>query len=290
MSKKILITGGAGQLGSNLHLFLEKSYNVINTSKAGSRDSLKLDVSNRLAVSAILKEYSPDIIVNCASFNSVDDCEIKKKKAREVIFKGMQNLIVGSEKKTKIIHISSDYIFDGQKNEYLESDIPNPLNYYGRLKLESENLLRSSNREYVILRCNVIFGEMIENKSNFFAWVYNNLKMNKAINLVSDQISNPTPVELLEKVIESIIILNSSGIYNVGTLEPISRYDFALKICDIFNFDRLLLKKINSHDLNQIAKRPMNTFLNIDKTSNSLDIDIYALDYYLTNIRDKINE
>jgi len=290
LSKKILITGGAGQLGSSLCLFLEKSYNVVNTSKVGSENAIKLDVSNRLEVSVFLEEYHPDIIVNCASFNSVDGCEISKESARDVIVKGIQNLIVGSEKKTKIIHISSDYIFNGQKKEYLESDVPNPLNYYGKLKLEAENLLRGSNREYVILRCNVVFSQIIKNKSNFFGWVYNNLKANKKISVVDDQISNPTPVELLIKVIESIIILNSNGIYNVGTLDSISRYDFASKICNIFDFDSSLLTKIISKDLKQIAKRPMNTFLNIDKASKTLGIDIYGLDYYLENIRNKINE
>ncbi len=286
----MLITGGSGQLGSSLHSFFKTSYSVINTSRLQSEKSFQLDVSNRLEVAKALKKYSPDIIINCASFNNVDSCEKNKKRARGVIFEGLQNLVSNSRKDSLIIHISSDYIFNGEKDRYLESDTPDPLNYYGRLKLESENLLRSSNREYLILRCNVVFSHILDNNSNFFAWVYRNLKNNQEISVVDDQISNPTPVELLAKVIEASIILKSNGIYNVGTLDPISRYSFALKICNCFNFDKLLLKKIESSDLSQLAKRPRNTFLDIEKTSKTLDIDIYSLDYYLKNIRDKINE
>tara|TARA_B100001029_G_C15009119_1_gene423069 strand:- start:352 stop:1212 length:861 start_codon:yes stop_codon:yes gene_type:complete len=286
----MLITGGCGQLGLSLHSFFKSSYNVISTSRVKSEKSVQLDVSDKLEVARVFEQHNPDIIINCASFNNVDDCEKNKKKARGVIFDGLQNLILNSRKDSILIHISSDYIFRGDKDKYLESDSPDPLNYYGRLKLESENLLRSSNREYLILRCNVVFSHILDNKSNFFAWVYKNLKNNQEISVVSDQISNPTPVELLAKVIEASIILKSNGIYNVGTLDPISRYNFALKICNCFNFDKLLLKKIESNSLNQVAKRPRNTFLDIEKTSKTLDIDIYSLDYYLKNIRDKINE
>ena len=89
---------------------------------------------------------------------------------------------------------------------------------------------------------------------------------------------------MLVEIIESAIILKSTGIYSVGTLDAISRYDFALKICERFDFDKSLIKKITSDSLGQIAKRPMNTFLNIEKTSKALDIEIYSLDYYLTKL------
>ena len=195
------------------------------------------------------------------------------------------NLIKCSDKECKIIQISSDYIFNGNKKEYLESDKPDPINYYGKLKLEAENLLRSSNRKFIILRCNVIFSHFINNKSNFLGWVYSNLKNKKNITVVNDQVSNPTPVELIWESINSLIILNSEGIYNIGTPDPVNRYDFAVKICREFNFKENLIKKIDSSSLNQLAKRPHNTYLNISKISSDLEIDIYSLEYYLNNIK-----
>ena len=285
MSKKILITGGEGQVGLSLFSHLSSFYKINNTSRLGGINSDRLDIVKASECDDFLKHSSPDIIVNCASYNNVDKCELNKKDAREVIVKGLNNLIKYSNKGCKIIQISSDYIFNGTKKEYLESDNPDPINYYGKLKLEAENLLRSANRKFIILRCNAIFSPFINNKSNFLAWVYNSLKNEKHISVVNDQISNPTPVELICEAINSLIILNSEGIYNIGTLDSISRYDFAIKICKKFGFKEKLIKEIYSSSLNQVAKRPYNTYLNIAKISNELEIDIYSLDYYLNNIK-----
>ena len=285
MSKNILITGGLGQLGLTLYSDFKKSYKVINTSKTGLFDSIELDITNSSEVESKLSAYSPDIIFNCASYNSVDSCELNKKDARDVIVLGLRNLIKSSKKDCKIVHISSDYIFDGKSRRYLELDSPNPINYYGKLKLESENLLRSSNRDFVILRCNSVFSGLLDNKSNFLAWVYNNLKAEKSIRVVDDQSSNPTPVELVSKVLNLAIPLNLSGIYNVGSLDLISRYEFALKICNQFGFDKSKVLKVPTESLGQIADRPKITYLDISKISNELDIDIYSIEYYLKNIK-----
>ena len=290
MSKNILITGGLGQLGLTLYSDFKESYKVVNTSKTGLSDSIPLDITDSFEVEKQLNRHCPDIIFNCASYNNVDDCEINKKDARDVIVLGLQNLIRNSKKDCKIVHISSDYVFNGQKDSYSELDKPSPINYYGRLKLESENLLRSSNRDFIILRCNSIFSDFLDNKSNFLAWVYNNLKIENKIRVVDDQSSNPTPVELISKVLNLAILLNSTGIYNIGSLDLISRYKFALKICKKFGFNESLIARIQTVSLKQVAKRPKSTYLDIDKISNELDMDIYSIDYYLDNIKEGIYE
>ena len=164
MSKIILITGGLGQLGRKLHSDFRSSYKVINTSKTGLYNTIKLDVSNSKIVKEKIEQLNPDIIFNCSSFNNVDDCETQRNQARSVIVGGISNLIKYSKKQCRIIHFSSDYIFDGIKGDYVESDTPNPLNYYGRLKLESENLLRSSNRNFAIIRCSAVFSHFLDSK------------------------------------------------------------------------------------------------------------------------------
>ena len=290
MPKNILITGGSGQLGFTLYSDFKESYEVINTSKINLSDSISLDITNASEVEKKLNMYSPDMIFNCASYNQVDSCELNKKDARDVIVLGLQNLINNSKKNCKIVHISSDYIFDGQKGSYSESDSPNPINYYGKLKLESENLLRSSNRDFIILRCSTVFSGLLDNKSNFLAWVYKNLKAGNKIRVVDDQLSNPTPVELISKVLNLAILLNSRGIYNIGSLDSISRYEFALKICNKFGFNSSLIKKIQTNSLKQVAERPKNTYLKIDKILEELDVDIYSLDYYLDNIKERSYE
>ncbi len=290
MSKKILITGGKGQLGKCLFKSFQDSYNIINTAPKKSSNSYKLDLTNNQQVKSVLNQENPDVIINCASYNSVDKCESDKITARAIIVEGLNNIIKFSNKNTMIIHISSDYIFDGNKNGYSELDKPNPINYYGKLKLESENMLMGSNRKHAIVRPNVVFSKEIDNKSNFLGWVVKNLDNQKEINVVNDQISNPVPVELLKEVIESIILLNMEGIFNVGTPDPISRYDFALKIADQFRYDSKLINSVKTEDLNQSAPRPKNTFLSFDKVVEKLEIDIYSIDYYLKNYKEVIFE
>ena len=286
MSRKILITGGNGQLGSYLYDSFNSSYNIINTALRESSNLYKLDVTNSQQVKSVLSQENPDIIINCASYNNVDKAEQNKIDAREVIIDGLHNIIKFSNKNSMIVHISSDYIFNGDKNIYFEFDKPNPINYYGRLKLESENILIGSNKKYAIVRPNVLFSSNIDNKSNFLAWVVNNLNNNQEINIVDDQISNPVSVELLGEVVESIMLLNLEGIFNVGTADPISRYDFALKIANRFDCDSKLINKVKTKDLKQMALRPKNTFLSYDRINKELGIDIYSVDYYLKKYKE----
>ena len=290
MPRKILITGGNGQLGACLYNSFHGSYNTIKTSLKRSDNSYQLDVTNSKQVESVLIEEKPDIIINCASYNGVDKCESDKIKARNVIVDGLANIIKFSNRNSFIIHISSDYVFSGSKRSYSELDMPSPVNYYGKLKLESENMLIGSNKKYAIVRPNVLFSSAIDNKSNFLRWVVRNLKYQKNIDVVDDQVSNPTPVELLRDIIESIMLLNSEGVFNIGTADSISRYDFALKIAEKFGYDSKLINNVKTDDLKQLAVRPRTTFLNFDKVVEKLDVDIYSVDYYLKYYKEAIFE
>ncbi len=290
MPKKVLITGANGQLGLSLYFAIKEVFNTVKTSKEGAGNSIKLDVSCSDNVRICLKKINPDIIINCASYNGVDQAELDKKSARDVIVGGLANLIKYSNIDTKIIHISSDYLYDGNKGNYSEKDTPDPVNYYGKLKHEAENLLISSKKKCAILRCNVVFSHYLDNKSNFLGWVYNNLKNGNKINVVMDQVSNPSPVELICDVIQSIILLNRYSVYNIGTLEPISRFEFACKISEIFNLNSELIKSVETKFLNQKAKRPMKTFLKFDKLVKELGVEVFSSDYYLKRIMKKIDE
>ena len=290
MPRKILITGGNGQLGACLYNSFHGSYNTIKTSLKRSDNSYQLDVTNSKQVESIFIQEKPDIIINCASYNGVDKCESDKIKARNIIVDGLANIIKFSNRNSFIIHISSDYVFSGSKRSYSELDMPSPVNYYGKLKLESENMLIGSNKKYAIVRPNVLFSSAIDNKSNFLGWVVRNLKYQKNIDVVDDQVSNPTPVELLRDTIESIMLLNSEGVFNIGTADSISRYDFALKIAEKFGYDSKLINNVKTDDLKQLAVRPRTTFLNFDKVVEKLDVDIYSVDYYLKYYKEAIFE
>ena len=173
MSKrKILITGSNGQLGHSLNLFLKsKSFLVSNTSLNGGPYNLEgYNLSVEKNVSNLIKRLKPDFIINCAAFTNVDHCEKNKKNASDSNVKVVKNILKYMSLKCKLIHISTDYIFDGKNGSYSETSLPNPINYYGKTKLKSENILIGSGRPYVIFRPSVLYSSDIS-QNNFFKWV-----------------------------------------------------------------------------------------------------------------------
>ena len=146
--------------------FSKKQYNGINPFS-----SLSLDIRDKDVVYDIFKKFKPDIVINCAAFTDVDKSETKKTLARDVNVKGLSNIIKSLPRKSKIIHISTDYVFDGKYGNYKEDDIKSPLNYYGKTKLEAENLLIGSNYDYLIIRPNVLYSNDM-NENHFLDHVY----------------------------------------------------------------------------------------------------------------------
>ncbi len=295
MKKKILITGSLGQLGSALFSTLSRDFNVLGTSKKCTQNQniREMDVSVAIEVEAIFNTFNPDIVINCAAYTNVDGSEVNKELAYNVNVKGLRNIIQNSHPKTYIIQISSDYVYDGKNAPYLESDHTYPVNYYGKTKLEAENILRGSNREYLILRPNVLYSNKLNSKSNFFGWIYYQLNKNKSIKVVNDQISNPTYVNDMVKIVFQGILMNYSGILNVGSGDSLSRYDFAVTIAKIFNFNANLIEPVSTAFLQEnmdtyIAKRPLDNTLIVDKMENELNIISSLTNYNLELIKKNI--
>ena len=199
MARKILITGAEGQLGKSLQRILSDKFEVVPTdlitTESGSSPHIKyLDITERSDVVRTVNEINPDIIINCAAYTDVDQSERNKDLAHMVNVVGLQNLIYASDHDTYFVQISSDYVFEGDAGPYSENDHTYPINYYGKTKLEAENILRGSRRKFLIFRTNVIYSEDLNINANYFAWVYKSLLNNKSISVVNDQISNPTYV------------------------------------------------------------------------------------------------
>ncbi|MEJ2614041.1 MAG: SDR family oxidoreductase [Ignavibacteriaceae bacterium] len=159
-----------------------------------------------------------------------------------------------------LIHISSDYIFDGTNGPYAENAKPNPLGYYGRTKLASENALKISGSVHTILRTNVLFG-IADSRPDFVRWVVNSLKNKKHIRIVTDQFNNPTFIDDLVQAISKVIEFKKDGIYHIGGRDFLSRFDFTEKIADFFNLDKSLITEIKTEELNQKARRPLKSGL-----------------------------
>ncbi len=168
-----------------------------------------------------------------------------------------------------LIHISSDYIFDGTKGPYGENAKPNPIGYYGRTKLASENALKISGALNTILRTNVLYGAA-DSRPDFVRWVVNSIRNGSKIRIVTDQINNPTFIDDLVQSISKIIEFGKPGIYNIGGKEFLSRFDFTQRIADFFNLDKQLITPIKTPELNQPAPRPLKSGLIILKAETEL--------------------
>lgn len=295
MSKKILITGANGQLGKALFKRLKNQYTVYPMPRSLEKSSESfcsyyLDITDRKSVSIALRKIQPDIIINCAAYTNVDRNEDEKYKAHNINVKGLQNLIQASSSKSYFIQISTDYVFKGDDGPYSEKDRTFPVNYYGKTKLEAENLLIGSRRKYLIFRPNVLYSGDLECKGNFFSWIYTSLLKNKPIYVVDDQISNPTFLPFFTETIFRCMNLNLEGVFHCGSDDYISRYEFAILVAKKFNMQKELINSISTKELTEnnktyIAKRPLHSGLKIDKLEEYLDYPAYSTDYNLQIIK-----
>lgn len=221
---KILITGGTGQLGSDSARLLSKDHDV---TAVGSKD---LNISNPREVERAIQHFLPDVIVNCAAYTRVDDCETEKKQCRDVNVNGPIHLSKFLDKRGGIlIHISSDYVFDGKKplpEPYVESDSPFPLSEYGKTKLSSERAVKETIRRHIIIRTAWLYGI---GGSNFLKTM---LKLaltdpRKEIRVVNDQFGSPTWAYRLALQISKMIDEDVHGIYHATSEGYCTWYELA---------------------------------------------------------------
>ncbi len=290
MSKKILITGANGQIANSLKLFFEdKDFNVRYTSLSPSvNNPLCLDLSLTDKCAYLFDNYTPDFIINTAGYTNVDLCEDNREKAHNVNVGILKNILKFMSKKTKLIHISSDYIFDGKNALYKEDSIPNPINYYGKTKLESENLIRSSNRKYIIIRTGNLYSQFTNLKSNRLSWIFNKLSNNESIYAVEDMFSKPTNTCTIPPIILSLLPISDNLIINYAGQDSLSIYDFAVLVSQVFDFEKNLINKCKLKDMDFKAERPKDVSLSTDFISEIINCNIYETEYCLKSIKSKL--
>ena len=188
-------------------------------------DYLKCDITKKNEVKNVIFDFYPDYIINASAYTNVDKSETERELAWKVNVKGVEYLAEAARiHDVRMIHISSDYIFDGMNGPYTENEKPNPLSYYARTKLASENVLKVSGIIYTILRTNVLYGSDSTGKTGFVRWLVNILRDGKEVRIVTDQENNPTFVYDLVQAINKVIEYNKTGVYNIGGKEFLTRY------------------------------------------------------------------
>ena len=290
--KIILITGSNGLLGQKLvyNLIKRNDIQIIATSCGENRLVEKegyiyesLDITNKTDIEKIFTKYKPDVVINTAAMTNVDACETRRDECWALNVTAVQNIVdsltyiadINSEEKKEsphFIHLSTDFIFDGQKGtEYVETDIPNPQSYYALSKYESEKIVQKSKIKWAIVRTIIIYG-IVDNmsRSNIVLWAKDTLSKGQKINVVDDQFRSPTLAEDLAEGCIAIVDKRATGIYHLSGSETMSILELVYKVADYWKLDKSLITPSKSDILNQAAKRPPYTGFIIDKAKHDL--------------------
>lgn len=297
VKNRILITGSNGMLGQRAVQFYSSKDNiellatsVEEKSVVDSVEYISSDIKDRDSIKKVIHDYCPDFIVHTAAFTNVDLSEKLREDAWKINVKGVEYIAEAARAiDAHIIHISTDYIFDGKNGPYDENAIPDPVGYYGRTKLASENTLRISGTFFTILRTNVLYGIAPNSRPDFVRWIINSLRNNETVRIVKDQINNPTFIDDLIQGINKIIEFRKTGVYNIGGKEFLSRYDFTNRIADYFNLSKKLITPITTEELKQPARRPLKSGLLILKAETELGYKPHTINESLAAMKKELD-
>ena len=277
---RILITGANGLLGQKLTELLDDDLavdliatargNLILPLKRGT--FLPLDITDLSAVEQVLAQAKPDVVINTAAMTQVDQCETDREACWKNNVTAVENLATACTKTgTRLIHISTDFIFDGSHGPLDESVKPNPLSYYGTSKLAAEEIVRKSSLDWTILRTVLVFGITRDmSRSNIVLWVKKSLEEGKTIQVVNDQWRTPTLAEDLAMGCLLAAKKKAKGIFNVSGSEMMTPFDIANQTAEFFKLDKSLIKATDSTKFKQPAVRPLKTGFIIDKARKEL--------------------
>lgn len=266
----ILVTGAAGQLGKTLACVAQDSGNTYMYC-----DSSGLDITDAQAVEAFVADNDIKVIVNCASYTAVDKAEDEPETADLVNHKAVAEMArIAKAHDAVLIHVSTDYVFDGKANKAYVDDAPtSPLNVYGRTKAASERAVAESGCRYIILRTSWLYGTQ---GSNFVKRIIEKSAENPVLRVIDDQIGTPTFVEDLAGLIYTIIeddMLDRTGIYNYSNEGVCSWYDFAHEICSMSGHLCDVLP-CSSDEYPRKAERPHFSVLDKTKVKKTFGIEI----------------
>lgn len=249
---KIIIVGANGQLAFDLKKVFVSDHEVIGATRAD------FDVADGISVGNFIKDRAPDIVINTAAFHKTEECESNPEHSFAVNAVGAYNIAkAAADINAKIVFFSTDYVFDGSKEFFTESDTPNPLNVYGASKLAGEILTKTANENYYIIRTSWLYGSRKSGKGyNFVSLMIEKAKNGENIKVVNDQFGSPTyTYDLALKIKELIDKKAPSGIYHITNGGSCSWYEFAKKIFDFGN-PKANLAAISSKDRQSKVKRP----------------------------------
>ncbi len=275
---KILITGANGLLGQKLvGLFNERSIEYLATGRGPNRNSAaqfyeEMDLVDKTQVQTVMEDYAPEVVIHAAAMTQVDQCEQEQSLCWQLNVEVVQNLAeICGTRSIHLIHLSTDFIFDGEQGPYAEEDVPNPVNYYGQSKLAAEQILLESGGSYAIVRTILVYGITANmSRSNIILWVKRSLEAGKEIQVVDDQFRTPTLAEDLAMGCLLVAQRKAQGIFHISGKDLLTPYDMAQMTAEYFQLNKKLIKRTNSKKFTQPAKRPLKTGFILKKAQTEL--------------------
>ncbi len=299
MSKKILVTGSNGLLGQKLTDMLRyhSDYELIASSKGENRypetegyTYEQLDVTDYTDIERLIVKYQPYAVIHTAAMTNVDQCESEKEACQKLNVDSVAHLIkLANQHPFYLVHLSTDFIFDGTTGPYKETDAPNPLSLYGHSKNDAELLLLASNINYSILRTIIVYGVAAAmSRSNIVLWAKGALEKGSPIKVVNDQYRMPTLAEDLAKACILAIEKRAQGIFHISGKDYMSVIEMVRRIAKFFKLDDSIIEETDSSTLNQAAARPPKTGFVLDKAIHELGYDPHSFEEGLAVVQKQL--
>lgn len=236
---KIIIFGAKGFLGKKLYSHFSKNNDVLRTSTSQSEGYTKVDVGKKEEVETVFSEFNPDLVINCAAICDVEKCEKNPELASEVHVEGAKNIAECCKKyNAKIVHISTDYIFNGMSGPYDEESAPSPISTYGKTKAEGEKVIKQTVSKFIILRPPILYGfNDKDDKPTFTLDVLSKLNSEEEIKVDNERIKYPVLIDDIAACIEHLITTNAEGVFNIATKKGYTRFEWAKLIAKTAGYD-----------------------------------------------------
>lgn len=289
---RILVIGAAGLLGSRLVELGKGNYEMhgtYNKEKPPGGSMRRMDITKRAEVFSVMEDVKPDCVMDTAAITAVDYCETHPEEAWLVNVDGTKNVAEACKRVgAKMVFLSTDYVFDGRKLSYTEKDKPRPLNYYAKTKLIAEHVLDALDVNYIAARTAVLYGFGGAGKESFVTWVIDKLRKREKVKIVSDQHNNPTYADDLAEILLALYRKDAEGIFHVTGADCLSRYEFAMKIADVFGLDSRLINSVTTPELNQIAPRPKKVLTVTNKVERVTGMKPLGVDEGLRRLKEQL--
>lgn len=291
---KILITGANGLIGRKVIRFLtqSKSHQIFATSlkRVNLGPDLEFFTVNLVYsdLNKLIDTLKPEVLIHCAAIASPDACEVDRYSSNKLNVEVTSRLVAAcKDYGSHMIFLSTDFVFDGKKGLYTETDIPSPISYYGETKVDAEKIVLESNIGATVVRTSLVFGyEDHISRSNIAIKVIEHLKDSRVYKVPFDQIRTPTFADDLASALIKLAGKKLGGIFNIAGDEVISVYDFSKKVANTFGFDESLLIPVSTGELSEPAKRPLNSSLDISKAKTLLSFKPTPLQSAIQTLKD----